>query len=153
MPFQIFIPLFDICAHTYLTINNIDLLFFSLILQIGMSAPQIGIIYPKRLYNLSLQISKNILTSLEKYDIIHYAIRKQKLTLEKYPRGRRGSPAKGVVRESVARVQIPLSPPLVNNTNPRQSEFVLFFERDYFGVCVGMNIASPEPPTPTAWKT
>ena len=93
-----------------------------------MSAPQIGIIYPKRLYNLSLQISKNILTSLEKYDIIHYAIRKQKLTLEKYPRGRRGSPAKGVVRESVARVQIPLSPPLVNNTNPRQSEFVLFFE-------------------------
>ena len=32
-------------------------------------------------------------------------------TLEKYPRGRRGSPAKGVVRESVARVQIPLSPP------------------------------------------
>ena len=30
---------------------------------------------------------------------------------EKYPRGRRGSPAKGVVRETVARVQIPLSPP------------------------------------------
>lgn len=29
----------------------------------------------------------------------------------------------------------------------------IFFERDYFGVCVGMNIASPEPPTPTAWKT
>ena len=31
--------------------------------------------------------------------------------MEKYPRGRRGSPAKGVVRVSVARVQIPLSPP------------------------------------------
>ncbi len=31
---------------------------------------------------------------------------------EKYPRGRRGSPAKGVVRETVARVQIPLSPPV-----------------------------------------
>ena len=30
----------------------------------------------------------------------------------------------------------------MNNTNPRQSE-LLFFERDYFGVCVGMNIASP----------
>ena len=143
MPFQIFIPLFDICAHTYLTINNIDLLFFSLILQIGMSAPQIGIIYPKRLYNLSLQISKNILTSLEKYDIIHYAIRKQKLTLEKYPRGRRGSPAKGVVRESVARVQIPLSPPLVNKTNPREMEFVLFFARDYFGLLVKAKIVSP----------
>lgn len=44
-------------------------------------------------------------------------------------------------------------PPLGNCTNPRQSEFVLFFERDYFGVCVGMNIASPKPPTPTAWQT
>ena len=44
-------------------------------------------------------------------------------------------------------------PPEANCTNTRQSEFVLFFERDYFGVCVGMNIASPEPPTPTAWKT
>ena len=32
--------------------------------------------------------------------------------MEKYPRGRRGSPAKGVVRiERVARVQISLSPP------------------------------------------
>ena len=31
--------------------------------------------------------------------------------LEKYSRGRRGSPAKGVGRESCARVQIPLSPP------------------------------------------
>ena len=29
--------------------------------------------------------------------------------MEKYPRGRRGSPAKGVVRDTVARVQIPLS--------------------------------------------
>ena len=153
MPFQIFIPLFDICAHTYLTINNIDLLFFSLILQIGMSAPQIGIIYPKRLYNLSLQISKNILTSLEKYDIIHYAIRKQKLTLEKYPRGRRGSPAKGVVRESVARVQIPLSPPLVNNTNTRQSEFVLFLLYESFGVSIPIKDILPKPPIPTAWQT
>ena len=31
--------------------------------------------------------------------------------LEKYPRGRRGSPAKGVGRDTVARVQIPASPP------------------------------------------
>ena len=31
--------------------------------------------------------------------------------MEIYPRGRRGSPAKGVVRETVARVQIPQSPP------------------------------------------
>ena len=35
--------------------------------------------------------------------------------MEKYPRGRRGSPAKGVVRiERVARVQISLSPPTKN---------------------------------------
>ena len=33
--------------------------------------------------------------------------------MEKYPRGRRGSPAKGVVRDTVARVQIPLSPPQI----------------------------------------
>ena len=32
-------------------------------------------------------------------------------TLEKYPSGRRGSPAKGVVRVTAARVQIPASPP------------------------------------------
>ena len=32
--------------------------------------------------------------------------------LEKYPRGRRGAPAKGVVRVTVARVQISLSPPI-----------------------------------------
>ena len=31
-------------------------------------------------------------------------------TLEKYPSGRRGSPAKGVVRVTAARVQIPASP-------------------------------------------
>ena len=31
--------------------------------------------------------------------------------MEKYPRGRRGSPAKGVGRVTGARVQIPASPP------------------------------------------
>ena len=31
--------------------------------------------------------------------------------MEKYPRGRRGSPAKGVGRDTGARVQIPASPP------------------------------------------
>ena len=42
----------------------------------------------------------------------HHRYQNQKLWHEeKYPRGRRGSPAKGVVRETVARVQIPLSPP------------------------------------------
>ncbi len=32
--------------------------------------------------------------------------------MEKYSRGRRGAPAKGVVRETAARVQIPPSPPV-----------------------------------------
>ena len=124
---------------------------------------------------------------------------------EKYPRGRRGSPAKGVVREersqgsnpcfsakqngqanslvrfcfstlnnrdlneSVKKTtrcvvfsgcprtfakhknishgllckrqeQIPVSPPLVNNTNPNgEAEFVLFFSNEYFGIKVDLN--------------
>ena len=33
--------------------------------------------------------------------------------MEKYSRGRRGAPAKGVVRETAARVQIPPSPPKI----------------------------------------
>lgn len=37
--------------------------------------------------------------------------------LEKYPSGRRGSPAKGVGRETVARVQIPPSPPKKSGWN------------------------------------
>ena len=42
----------------------------------------------------------------------HHRYQNQKLWHEeKYPRGRRGSPAKGVVRETVARVRLPLSPP------------------------------------------
>ena len=73
--------------------------------------------------------------------------------METYRSGHNELDSKSSCRVTGTRVQIPPSPPLVNNTNPRQSEFVLFFERDYFGVCVGMNIASPKPPTPTAWQT
>ena len=36
--------------------------------------------------------------------------RKEIMNSEKYSRGRRGAPAKGVGRETGARVQIPLSP-------------------------------------------
>jgi hypothetical protein len=35
----------------------------------------------------------------------------------------------------LARVQIPLAPPLVNNTNS-ENGFVLFFAIDYFGIIV-----------------
>ena len=54
--------------------------------------------------------------------------------LQKYPRGSRGSPAKGVASVMVARVQISSSAPDVNNTNLEfNSEFVLFFDNEYFG--------------------
>ena len=60
--------------------------------------------------------------------------------LEEYPSGSRGSPAKGVVWETVARVQIPSPPPLGNNTNPDDKlEFVLFFSNEYFGIKVDLN--------------
>ena len=55
--------------------------------------------------------------------------------VQKYPRGSRGSPAKGVVPLPVARVRISSSAPCVNNTNSF-SEFVLFFARDFFGAVI-----------------
>ncbi len=45
--------------------------------------------------------------------------------LESYPRGRRGAPAKGVVRETVARVQISHSPPKKVQTNYHFCGYVL----------------------------
>ena len=61
-----------------------------------------------------LQTFKSDFSQLAKYfwQTARYVLSLSHLTdTEKYPRGRRGSPAKGVVRETVARVQIPLSPP------------------------------------------
>ena len=49
--------------------------------------------------------------------------------MEKYPRGRRGSPAKGVGRVTVARVQIPLSPPHKNRYPLRIAVFCACGER------------------------
>ena len=46
--------------------------------------------------------------------------------VEKYPSGRRGSPAKGVVCESAARVQIPPSPPPKDTDIDTMSVFFLF---------------------------
>ena len=54
--------------------------------------------------------------------------------LEKYPSGRRGSPAKGVVRVTAARVQIPASP----HQNPGNFDvpgvFILPLYRHYTGI-------------------
>ena len=69
-----------------------------------------------------LQTFKSDFSQLAKYfwQTARYVLSLSHLTdTEKYPRGRRGSPAKGVVRETVARVQIPLSPPSLTSTNHR----------------------------------
>ena len=47
-------------------------------------------------------------------------------TMEKYPSGRRGSPAKGVGCVSAARVQIPASPPKPCQTMFRQGPFYVW---------------------------
>ena len=43
------------------------------------------------------------------FSILYKGVLKE---MEKYSRGRRGAPAKGVGRETAARVRIPLSPPV-----------------------------------------
>lgn len=50
---------------------------------------------------------------------------KSVLLMEKYPRGRRGSPAKGVGLLKAARVQIPASPP--SKGNPNECVWFAFF--------------------------
>ena len=47
--------------------------------------------------------------------------------LQKYPSGRRGSPAKGVGRETVARVQIPPSAPTRRKREKACGEFFYFY--------------------------
>ncbi len=55
--------------------------------------------------------------------------------MEKYSRGRRGAPAKGVGRVTGAKVQILSSPPGVTNPN-----FFIFVKKDYWGVWVKWKI-------------
>ena len=56
--------------------------------------------------------------------------------MEKYSRGRRGAPAKGVGRVTGARVQIPLSPFIFNQKTTEQCPVVFayktFFVVEYF---------------------
>ena len=51
--------------------------------------------------------------------------RSASLDMEKYPSGRRGSPAKGVVSVMAARVQIPASPPIRPQENQRSWGFLM----------------------------
>ena len=59
---------------------------------------------------------KKPLTFVKSSSIITFALQESNVNIisknnsEKYSRGRRGAPAKGVGRETGARVQIPLSP-------------------------------------------
>ena len=65
--------------------------------------------------------------------------------MEKYPRGRRGSPAKGVVRETVARVQIPLSPPTlraVARGDPKKGAWHKCRSLFCFALCLALRSAA-----------
>lgn len=59
------------------------------------------------------------------------------VVLQRWLSGLRRTTGNRVYLVRVPRVQIPLSAPYVNNTNPeRKPEFVLFFARDFFGVVI-----------------
>ena len=76
--------------------------------------------------------------------------------MEKYSRGRRGAPAKGVVRETAARVQIPPSPPVENCTHPRENEKCVqfFFLHECFGAIIPFEKPKIENPShlTTIWS-
>ena len=63
--------------------------------------------------------------------------------MRKYPRGRRGSPAKGVGRETVARVQIPPSAPKVPYLHCFQCKYgtFLLYLFQYLCVCNPLKVA------------
>lgn len=59
------------------------------------------------------------------------------VVLQRWLSGLRRTTGNRVYLVRVPRVQIPLSAPYVNNTNPEGNlEFVLFFVRDFFGIIV-----------------
>ena len=62
------------------------------------------------------------------------------IRLERYRRGHNEPHSKCGRQETGARVRIPFSPPQGNNTNTEDnSEFVLFFSNEYFGIKVDLN--------------
>lgn len=56
--------------------------------------------------------------------------------MERYSRGSRGRPAKALVRATVARVQIPLSPPKETHTKQIDKFVSYFYLWDCFGIVV-----------------
>lgn len=59
------------------------------------------------------------------------------VVLQRWLSGLRRTTGNRVYLVRVPRVQIPLSAPYVNNTNPEDnSGFVLFFAQDFFGIII-----------------
>ena len=75
---------------------------------------------------------KKALTTLSVEVIIILALRVKSSYSEKYSRGRRGAPAKGVGRVTGARVQIPLSPLKKNGDFTKKLPFLFAFRRTDF---------------------
>ena len=77
--------------------------------------------------------------------LLYYSVVKEKICAEpkvqKYPSGSRGSPAKGVVRETVARVQIPPSAPKRPESNLFDSG-LFFIDTDF--TCFAWNEKVPQ---------
>ena len=71
--------------------------------------------------------------------------------MERYSRGRRGGPAKALVRATGARVQIPLSPPLVSHTKHLEISVSYFFLHDCFGIVVNFEVPKIENPSHLNW--
>ena len=76
--------------------------------------------------------------------LLYYSVVKEKICAEpkvqKYPSGSRGSPAKGVVRETVARVQIPPSAPRATAFEPDGKGIAIHFHKWSCGRCRGKTI-------------
>ena len=82
----------------------------------------------ERLMALVLKTSDTAMyRGFESLSLRHFFKTAYSLDMEKYPRGRRGSPAKGVVCESAARVQIPASPPSKDTDRDIMSVSFLFY--------------------------
>ena len=69
------------------------------------------------------------------------------IILESYSRGRRGGPAKALGRATVARVQIPNSPPRESHTKHLEISVSYFFLHDCFGIVVNFEVSKIENPS------
>ena len=85
------------------------------------------------------------------YNTISLAIIVVSKTLESYSRGRRGGPAKALVRETVARVRIPDSPPRESHTKHLEISVSYFFLHDCFGIVINFELPKIDNPSHLNW--